>query len=189
MKLSFHLNCHSIYIIQLKIKIYIFIIRKSNISIWLSTYIEYIIVYLLFFFAFIKENLSMTRRRKLMQQYSKQLSSIPNRQKPFSRKQRRRIRQRLRRQQCRIKMGTRSMSMTTQIAADAFDMLHISTESNTNPLEFIERYELTRQHALQMPLNQRPILFLMEYKNSRVFSNAKSELHNSIDEDYSTSFV
>jgi len=136
----------------------------------------------------------MTRRRKFIQQYSKQLSSVPlssisNRQKSFSRKQRRRTRQRLRRRQRRMKMRSRSMSMTTQITADAFDMLHISTEPSTKPLKFIERYELTRRQALAMPPDQRPILFLIEHKNNHVFSIDSSELHNSMDEDYYSSFV
>jgi hypothetical protein len=129
-----------------------------------------------------------------MQQCSKQLSSaplssIPHRQKSFSRKQRRRIRQRLRRQQRRMKIQTRSMSVTTQIATDAFEMLHISNESNLKSLEFIERYELTRQHALIMPIDQRPIVFLMENQNNRVFPTVKHELDKSIDEDYYSSFV
>jgi hypothetical protein len=133
----------------------------------------------------------MTRRRKFKQHSSKQLSSaplssIPNRQKPFSRRQRRRIR----RQQRRRKIRTRSLSLTTQIATDAFDMLHISTtESNTKPFEFIERYELTRQHALAMPCDQRPIVFFMEPKNNRVFSNTTNDLYISTDEDYYSSYA
>ncbi len=129
-----------------------------------------------------------------MKQCSKQLSSspissLPNKQKLFSRRQRRRIRKRLRRKQNRMKIPTRSMSMTTQIVADALDMLHISTEMNTKSFEFIERYEITRQHAFKMPPNLRPIVFFIEPKTSRVSSTVTNKLQNSMDEDYYSSYV
>jgi len=122
----------------------------------------------------------MTRRRKFKQKYSRRLplSSLSNQQKSFSRKQQRRMRRQ-----------NRSMSVTTQIAANAFDMLCISTESNIKPLEFIERYELTRYHALTMPIDQQPILFLMEHKNNRMFSISANERYNNINDDYYSSFV
>ncbi|CAF2458737.1 unnamed protein product [Rotaria sp. Silwood2] len=136
----------------------------------------------------------MTRRRKFLQQCSKQLSSSPlcslsNQQKVFSKKQRRRMRQRRRRQQRRTKIQTRSMCMTIQIASDALNMLHISNEPNTKPFEFIERYELTRQQALTMPFDQRPIVFFMEHENSQVLPTSTDELHNTIDDDYYSSYV
>ncbi|CAF1141758.1 unnamed protein product [Rotaria sordida] len=100
------------------------------------------------------------------------------------------MRQRLRQQQRRIKIRTRSMSMTTQIALDALNMLHISNESNTKPFEFIERYELTRQHALNMPFDQRPIVFFIEHENSQAFSTSTNELYNTMDDDdYYSSYV
>jgi len=122
----------------------------------------------------------MTRRRKFRQKYSRRLplSSLSNQQKSFSRKQQR-----------RMKRQNRSMSVITQIAANAFDMLRISTESNIKPLEFIERYELTRYHALTMPIDQQPILFLMEHKNNRMFSISANERYNNINDDYYSSFV
>lgn len=87
-------------------------------------------------------------------------------------KRRRKFRQRrrFRRQQRRMKIRARSLNMTTQIPVDAFNMLHISTESNTQSIEVIERYELT------MPFDQRPVLFLIEP-------------FNSMDKDYYSSFV
>jgi hypothetical protein len=116
----------------------------------------------------------MTRRRKFRQKYSKQLplSSFSNQQKSFSRK-----------------LRNRSMSVTTQIDTNAFDMLRISTESNIKPLEFIERNELTRYHALTMSIDQRPILFLMEHKNNRIFSSTANERYNNMNDDYYSSFV
>ncbi|CAF0973916.1 unnamed protein product [Rotaria sp. Silwood1] len=136
----------------------------------------------------------MMRRRKFLQQCSKKLSSPPlsslsNQQKSFSKRQRRRIRQRLRRQQHRMKIRTRSMSMTTQITSDVLNMLHISNESNTKPLEFIKRYELTRQQALTMPFDQRPIIFMMEPENHQVFLASTDELQNTMDDDYYSSYV
>jgi hypothetical protein len=89
----------------------------------------------------------MTRRWKRLR--------LSSRQKPFSRKQRRRRRR-------QMKMRNRSRSTTTQIFVDAFDMLQISTESNIKPFEFIEREELTRQHALAMPEDQRPFIILRD---------------------------
>lgn len=143
--------------------------KKNNFSIWLSIYICLII----FIFIWMK-NLLMTRRRKFRQKYSKQLplSSFSNQQKSFSRK-----------------LRNRSMSVTTQIDTNAFDMLRISTESNIKPLEFIERNELTRYHALTMSIDQRPILFLMEHKNNRIFSSTTNERYNNINDDYYSSFV
>jgi hypothetical protein len=88
-----------------------------------------------------------------------------------------------------MKIPTRSMSMTTQIVADALDMLHISTEMNTKSFEFIERYEITRQHAFKMPPNLRPIVFFIEPKTSRVSSTVTNKLQNSMDEDYYSSYV
>ena len=116
----------------------------------------------------------MTRRRRFKRQCFKQLPSIPNRQKPCSRRQRR-----------RRKLRTRSMSIETQIAVDAFDMLHISTtKSNIKPFEFIKRYEITRQEALIMPRDRQPIVFFIDQKNNRMLSN---DLCNSMDEDYYSS--
>ncbi len=84
----------------------------------------------------------MTRRRRF------------NRKKPFSRRRRR---------QRRRKLRTRSMSITTQLATNALDMLHISTtESDIKPFEFIERYQLTRQQALAMPYDQRPTVVFID---------------------------
>jgi hypothetical protein len=88
-----------------------------------------------------------------------------------------------------MKMQIRSRSMTTQIAVNAFDMLQISTESNINPFEFIERDELTRQHALTMPDDQRPIIVLRENKSNRVLPIVSYELLNDLDEDYYSSYV
>ena len=99
----------------------------------------------------------MTRR-------SFRLSSKRNRHKPLSRKQRRRRRH-------RMKMRNRSRSRTTQIVVDAFDMLQISTESNIKPFEFIERDELTRQHVLAMPGDQRPIIILRDNESNQALSN------------------
>jgi hypothetical protein len=127
----------------------------------------------------------MTRRRKVVQRV-KQSSVSPSSPYP-NRRQRRRIRRR--RQQRRMKILNHSSSMTTQIATDALNRLQISNELNIKPLDFIERYELTRHHALTMPLDQRPIVFFLEHSKSRMLSNTTSELYSSMDEDYYSSYV
>lgn len=62
-----------------------------------------------------------------------------------------------------------SNSTITQLA-----LLHISIDSNSKPFEFIQRHELTRQHALTMPVNQRPIISIVE---------------NDVHQDYYSSYV
>lgn len=87
----------------------------------------------------------MTRRRKFQKSKpSPSVSSIDEIQKRPSRKCRRRRGRRYRNRQ------SRSMSLTTEVAINALNMLQISTE----PLKFIERNELTRYHALKMPMKQ-----------------------------------
>ncbi|UJR23792.1 hypothetical protein I4U23_026769 [Adineta vaga] len=107
----------------------------------------------------------MTKRRKFRQQLPSlpSTSSIDDNRKQFLRKHRRRRRRRRR----RLKRQIRSL---TKITTNAFNMLQISTDSATVPLEFIERNQLTRYHALQMPLKQRPIVFLIDQINSSIIS-------------------
>jgi hypothetical protein len=119
----------------------------------------------------------MTRRRKFILQCSNQ--SHPK-------KQRRRTQKCLRRRQRRIKMQSRSSSATTQIGTSALHMLQIS---NVQSLEFIQRSELTRQHAFAMPRDQQLIVFFREYNKNRMFPSVKHELNNSDDEDYYSSYV
>ncbi|CAF0745203.1 unnamed protein product [Adineta steineri] len=121
-----------------------------------------------------------------MKQYSKQLSI---KQKRLSARQRRRIRQRLRRKQRRMKVPTYSTSMTTQMATDALDMLHISTDIHAEPFEFIQRYELTRQQALKMSISQQPIICFNEHKNNHVFSTTTNKLDNCTNEDYDSTYA
>ncbi|CAF1577169.1 unnamed protein product [Adineta ricciae] len=99
----------------------------------------------------------MTRRRKFQKPISYlSVSSIDETQKRPSRKRRRRRRHRRYRNR-----QSRSMNMTTEVAINALNMLQISTE----PLEFIERDELTRYHALKMPMKQQPVVFLVNQQN------------------------
>ncbi len=87
-----------------------------------------------------------------------------------------------------MKMRSHSRSMTTQIAVDAFDMLQISTDSNVKPFEFIERNELTRQHTLTIPDDQRPVIVLRETKSNRALPTEPYEL-NDLGEDYYSSYA
>lgn len=80
----------------------------------------------------------MTRRRKFLQR-----SSPSNR-----RKQRTRFRRRF-----RLKTFNSSNSTITQIATSALDFL-----PNLKTFQFIQRNELTRQQALAMPDDQRPMI-------------------------------
>ena len=95
----------------------------------------------------------MTRRRKCLQRSS--FSSQTNR-----RKQRTRFRQRF-----RLKTFNSSNSTITQIATSAFNLLHISPDSNLKTFQFIQRNELTRQQALTMSDDQRPIISIRQSEN------------------------
>ena len=101
----------------------------------------------------------MTRRRKFQKPISyPSVSSIDEIQKRPSRKRRRRRHRRYRNRQ------SRSLNMTTEVAINALSMLQLSTE----PLQFIERDELTRYHALKMPMKQQPVVFLVNQQNISV---------------------
>ncbi|CAM4897537.1 unnamed protein product [Rotaria socialis] len=115
--------------------------------------------------------------------HSSPLSSRTNYPKSYSRRQRRQIRHRRRRQQYPMKILKPTTSMTTQIISDAFNLLHISTESNRKSAEFIERYELTRQETLNIPFDHRSILFVNEHRNKELFPTTIKELNDTIHDD------
>ena len=128
----------------------------------------------------------MRRRRKFLQRCSKRssLSSQSNRSKSLLNKQRRR---RIRRQRHRRKTFASSNSTITQIATSAFDLLHISNEPNTKGVfQFIQRHELTRQQALAMPEDQRPIVSIERNPSS---SHIGNEASHSRDKDGYSSYA
>lgn len=105
----------------------------------------------------------MTRRRKFLKH-----SSHSNRRKSSMRKPRTRFRSR---QNYRLKPLNSSNSTITQIATSALDYLHISPEFNVKTFQFIQRNELTRQQALIMPDDQRPMISLRSSEERDLFTS------------------
>lgn len=132
--------------------------------------------------------LFMKKHKKCLRRYSKKISSpistsFSSQQKLFSKKHRRRKQRRRRRKQRRMKIPKRSMSMTTQIASNALNMLHISTESDSEEFELIERNELVRHHVLTMPSDQCPIVLFEKRPFNSVFSIKTHETNHVANKD------